>query len=155
MTLKNMVTLHKRWNDSCYVFQCYLIVNITSLCFSVFLERWYNVAMFFSVLWTLIQRRYVFQCYFNVDTTSWCCSVFFESWCNVAVFFSAIWTLIQHRYVFQCHFNVYATSLCFSVLIERWYNVAMFFKRTLKNIATLYQRSRNTEKHSDVILTFK
>jgi ubiquitin-protein ligase len=101
--------------------------------------------MLFSLIWMFKQRR--------------CFSVLFERWYNIAMFFSVISTFMQRHHVFHRHFNVYATSLCFSVLIERSYNVAKFFSvlwtMTLKNIAMLYQRSNNTEKHSDIASTFK
>jgi hypothetical protein len=106
-----------------------------------------SVIIFFSANWTLIQRRDVFQCSLNVDANPLCFSVLFERWYNVAMFFSVIWTLIQRRYVFQCHFNVYATSPCFSASFQRLCNVVM--------LATLYQRSNNTEKHSGFASTFK
>jgi hypothetical protein len=159
MTLKNIATLHQRSKNTenhndiacviwtlmqrCYVFQCYLNVDTTSLCFSVSFQRLCNVTMFFSVISTSMQRRYVFQCYLNVDTTSLCFSVSFQRLCNVTMFFSVISTFMQRRYVF-------------SVLFERWCNVVMFFSvLRLNNITTLYQRWNDTEKHSDAVLTFK
>jgi ubiquitin-protein ligase len=135
-----------------YVFQCYLNVHITLLCFSVLFERWCNVAMFFSVIWTLMQRHYVFQHHFNVRTLN-NITTLYKRWNNTENHNDVVSTLKWHWKTLRCCINVQrtlknittlyqrsvdTTSLCFSVLFERWYNVTMFFSVISKLIQRRY-----------------